>query len=283
VSAGFRDGDVLAYDTSAVTAAAEVVRKRSALVPRVAFILGSGLGAFAEKFEDAVSVPYAGIPGFPRSTVAGHAGNLVLGTVEGTPVVAQQGRFHPYEGYAASQVTFPLRVMHALGARVLVVTNAAGGANPALRPGDLMVIEDIVNFQFRSPLRGSGPLVDDSRFVDLGGPFSPRLRQVAEDAAQGLGIPIRSGTYWGNLGPVYETPAEIAMIRRLGGDAVGMSTVAEVIAAAHLGMETLGITCISNLAAGLSPTPLAHAEVIEVTSRIQGTFLGFLAHLTPKL
>jgi len=283
MTGGFRETDQITFDPGEVATGAAAVRVRSAIQPRVAFILGSGLGGFADCFSDRTAVPYKEIPGFPRSTVPGHAGNLVLGHVEGVPVVAQQGRFHPYEGYSAATVSFPLRVMHALGARILVVTNAAGGANPGFRPGDLMLIEDHINFQFRAPIRGSGPLVDDSRFVDLACPFSPRLRSQAAAVALELGIPIRHGTYWGNLGPVYETPAEIAMVRRLGGDAVGMSTVSEVIVAAHLGMETLGITCISNLAAGLSRTPLNHEEVIDVTSRVQETFLELLRKVTTKL
>lgn len=280
----FRAGDRLGYGTAEIEAAAAEVRARSDLRPRVALILGSGLGSYADQFEASVAVPYHEIPGFPISTVEGHAGRLVLGRIGDTVCVAQQGRFHPYEGYSAAQVTFPLRVMRALGAEVLVVTNAAGGVDHRLEPGDLMLIGDQVNFQFRSPLRGDGPLVESDRFVDLAEPFSKRLLAIAAETAAGLGLSrIRTGTYWGNLGPTYETRAEIRMVRDLGGDAVGMSTVAEVIVAAHLGMETLGITCISNKAAGLSPTPLSHHEVIEVTTAIQSSFRRFLDGLIPQL
>jgi purine-nucleoside phosphorylase len=281
---GFRENDRITFTPEVVLEAAARIRARAPVEPRVALILGSGLGNFADEFEGATAVDYADLPGFPVSTVEGHAGRLVLGTVKGTPVVAQQGRFHPYEGYAASEVAFPLRVMHALGAAVLIVTNAAGGANHRFHPGDLMVIEDQVNFQFRTPLRGSGPLVDKTRFVDLSEPFSRRLLGLAERTASDLGIAgLRVGTYWGNLGPGYETRAEIEMARRLGADAVGMSTVAEVVVAAHLGMATLGITCITNRAAGLSSSPLAHGEVIEVAARIRKTFTRYLEALIPQL
>jgi len=281
---GFRDEDKLTYAPADLDAAVAAVRARSSLAPRLALILGSGLGAYADGFKERVAVDYTDLPGFPVSTVEGHAGRLVLGTVSGVPAVAQQGRFHPYEGYSAAEVTFPLRVMHALGARILIVTNAAGGANPLHEPGDLMLIEDQVNFQFRSPLRGSGPLLDASRFADLSRPFSPRLLAVARrTSATGAFGTVHTGTYWGNLGPAYETRAEIAMIRRLGGDAVGMSTVAEVIVAAQLAMEVLGITCISNPAAGLSPERLGHQEVIDVTAGIRGTFTRFLDSLAPQL
>ncbi len=279
-----REHDVIEFTPGDVARAAGAVRARTPLEPRVALILGSGLGGYADRFGDAVAVDYADLPGFPVSTVEGHAGRLVLGAAAGVPAVAQQGRFHPYEGYSAAQVTFPLRVMHALGARVLVVTNAAGGVDPRLEPGDLMLIEDHVNFQFRSPLRGRGPVVDADRFVDLSEPYSRRLLRTAEATAAELGlVRVRTGTYFGGLGPSYETPAEVRMIRALGGDAVGMSTVPEVIVARHLGMEVLGITCVSNRAAGLSAQPLAHDEVIEVTERVRETFTRYLEALVPRL
>jgi purine-nucleoside phosphorylase len=274
----------MAYGPGDVSRAAAAVRSRSDLTPQVALILGSGLGAFADTFADRTAVDYADLPGFPIATVEGHAGRLVLGTAGGVAVAAQQGRFHLYEGYSAAQITFPLRVMHALGAGVLVVTNAAGGVDHRLEPGDLMLIEDQVNLQFRSPLRGRGPLVDRDRFVDLSSPFSRRLLDVALKSAAELGLArVRLGTYWGNLGPAYETPAEIQMVKRFGGDAVGMSTVAEVVAARHLGMEVLGISCISNRAAGLSTEPLHHEEVMEVTARVREMFTRFLEALLPGL
>ncbi len=275
---------VMAYGPEEVERAAAAVRARTDQVPGVALILGSGLGDYADTFADRVAVDYADLPGFPVSTVEGHAGRLVLGAANGVPAAAQQGRFHLYEGYSAAQITFPLRVMHALGARVLVVTNAAGGVDHRLEPGDLMLIEDQMNLQFQSPLRGRGPLLDRDRFVDMSEPFSRRLLDVAHRTAAELGLArVRAGTYWGNLGPAYETPAEIRMVKRFGGDAVGMSTVAEVVAARHLGMEVLGISCISNLAAGLSAEPLHHQEVMEVTARVRETFTRFLQALLPRL
>ncbi len=280
----FRADDTIRFGTDEIERAVAAVRQHSPIVPRVALILGSGLGDFANGFQDATAVDYAQLPGFPISTVEGHAGKLVLGSAAGIPVVAQQGRFHAYEGYSASQITFPLRVMQALGARVLVVTNAAGGMDPRLEPGDLVLIEDHINWTFRSPLRGRGPVVDSDRFVDLEEPFSRRLLGIAQETAAELGLArIRTGTYWGNLGPTYETPAEVAMARTLGGDVVGMSTVAEVIVAKHLAMEVLGITCVTNRAAGLSAHPLNHDEVIEVSKRVHSSFISFLGALIPRL
>lgn len=281
---GFRGEDRLTYGPAELEAAAAAVRAESSLVPRVALVLGSGLGGYADGLAGRTAVPYERIPGFPKATVAGHAGRLVLGTVGETPVVAQQGRLHVYEGWSAAQVTFPLRVMYALGARVLLLTNAAGGVNRNFRIGDFMLIEDQVNFQFRSPLRGAGPLVDSDRFVDMARAFSPRLTRLAEDAARAHAIPgVRRGVYWGNLGPAYETPAEVRMAGGLGGDAVGMSTVPEVVTASHLGMETVGIACISNAAAGLSDSPLTHDEVIAVTDARRAEFTRFLDIVIPQL
>ena len=284
MSGGFRDADRIGFTPEDIARCVETIQGRTPAVPRVALILGSGLGGFADTLASPVAVDYGDLPGFPVATVEGHAGRLVIGQTGGIPVVAQQGRFHLYEGYSAAQVTFPLRVMHALGARVLVVTNAAGGVDPRLNPGDLMLIEDQVNFQFRSPLRGRGPLVDADRFVDMAEPFSKRLLAIGFEIAAERGLcGLRAGTYWGNLGPTYETRAEVAMARRLGGDAVGMSTVPEVLVARHLGMEVLGVTCISNRAAGLSLEPLSHGEVMEVTSRLRETFTRFIEALVPRI
>ena len=284
MSGGARDADRIDFAPEEVARCVAVVRSRTGEVPRAALILGSGLGSFADSLESPVAVDYRDLPGFPLATVEGHAGRLVVGRTGGVPVVAQQGRFHLYEGYAAAQVTFPLRVMHALGARVLVVTNASGGMDPRLIPGDLMLIEDQINFQFRSPLRGRGPLVDGDRFVDMAEPFSKRLLAIAMEVAAERGLcRTRLGTYWGNLGPTYETRAEVAMARRSGGDAVGMSTVPEVVVARHLGMEVLGVTCITNRAAGLSREPLSHAEVMEVPARLRDTFALFIEALIPRI
>ena len=281
---GFREADRIAFGREDVERAAEAVRSRVPGTPSVALILGSGLGGYADGFAERTAVEYADIPGFPVSTVEGHRGFLVLGKAAGVPVVAQQGRFHLYEGYSAAQITFPLRVMHALGAKVLVVTNAAGGVNHRLEPGDLLVLEDQINFSFRSPLRGHGPVVDADRFVDMSEPYTRRLQRIALETAAELGLDrVGSGTYWGGTGPSYETAAEVEVIRRLGGDAVGMSTVPEVIVARQLGMEVLGITCISNRATGLSRRALSHEEVIQVTTRIRETFTRYLETLLPRL
>ena len=202
MSGGFREADRIDFTPDDIARCVEVIRGRTPAVPRVALILGSGLGGFADSLVSPVSVDYHELPGFPVATVEGHAGRLVVGQTGGVPVVAQQGRFHLYEGYSAAQVTFPLRVMHALGARVLVVTNAAGGVDPRLNPGDLMLIEDQVNFQFRSPLRGRGPLVDADRFVDMAEPFSKRLLAIGFEVAAERGLcGLRAGTYSGNSGP----------------------------------------------------------------------------------
>lgn len=281
---GFREGDRIRHDPGLIEGAAAAVRRRSGIRPRVAWVIGSGLGSLAGLLDERTDIDFGEIPGFPAATVAGHAGKLVLGRLEGLPVVAQAGRLHLYEGYPASETVIPVRTMAALGARVLVVLNASGGMNPDFEPGDIMVIEDHVNLQFRSPLRGSGPLVDRDRFVDLAEPYSKRLRRLVRETALDLGMTgVRAGVYCGVLGPSYETRAEIALLRKLGAHAVGMSTAAEVIAARHAGMEVLGLSCISNKAAGLSTAPLSHQEVLRVTadmeSRVQRLVTGVLRRL----
>lgn len=280
----FRDADRIACTGADVERAARAVPLQEGFRPRVALVMGSGLGAFTGGFADRVEVPYAAIPGFPEASVDGHEGKLVLGRVAGVPVAAQAGRLHVYEGHSAATVGFPLRVLAALGARIAVLTNAAGGVHPEFRPGDLMLIRDQVNFQFRSPLRGRGPLVDGDRFVDLSLPFSERLLALAGEVALAGRIPrVHTGTYWGNAGPAYETPAEVRMIRKLGGDAVGMSTVPEVITARHLGMEVLGVSCIVNRAAGLAPERLSHEEVIRAAMGMEATLTRFMNALVPRL
>jgi purine-nucleoside phosphorylase len=282
---GFRDGDRIRTTPEEIAAAVGRIRAAGGPVPRVALVLGSGLGSLAEGVEDPVVIPYADLPGFPVTSVAGHAGCLVLGTLAGVPVVIQNGRYHLYEGHSAATVGFPTRVLHAAGAAVLVVTNAAGGVGSTLAAGDLMLIEDHVLFQFRSPLRGRGPLVDGNRFVDLSRPYSRRLIALAEATARDRQLPLRRGTYWANAGPAYETPAEVRMIRKLGGDAVGMSTVPEVLTARHLGMEVLGLCGITNLAAGLSAGPLSHREVVAaaggLTARLTDLLRALVPHLAP--
>ena len=242
-------------------------------------ILGSGLGVLADEIEQAVKIPYEDIPFFPVSTVEGHTGQLVIGKIKGQEVIAMQGRFHFYEGYDLAQVTFPVRVMKALGVTHLIVTNAAGGVNEQFQPGDLMIITDHINFMGGNPLIGPNDTRFGTRFPDMSAAYSKALVQLAKETAAGLDLSVREGVYFGNPGPIYETPAEVRMIRTLGGDAVGMSTVPEVIVARHAGLEVLGISCISNLAAGMLDQPLTHEEVIETTEKVRVDFLRFVKAL----
>jgi len=249
----------------------------------VAVVLGSGLGAFADHLADARAAPFSDLPGFPRTTVQGHKGRLVYGSLQGVPVLAQQGRLHGYEGHDAATVAFPVRVLGVLGVRALVVTNAAGGANPSFAPGDLMRITDHVNLTGHNPLTGPNEERLGPRFPDLSRAYDPRLAAALEAAARSCGQKLRAGVYLQMNGPSYETPAEIRMARSLGADAVGMSTVPEVIAAAHMALPVCGISCITNLAAGISPHALTHEEVMEVARAVEGKFLELLRafiHLT---
>jgi len=244
--------------------------------PEVALILGSGLGVLAAEIEDKVEIKYEEIPNFPTSTVEGHAGQLVVGDLEGTKVVTMQGRFHYYEGYDMSFITFPVRVMKLLGADRLIVTNSAGGANRNFNVGDLMLISDHLNLMGTNPLIGSNQDQLGPRFPDMSEAYSQDLIELAEREASQQGLGLRKGVYAGMSGPSYETPAEIRMIKQLGGDAVGMSTVPEVIVANHAGMEVLGISCITNMAAGILAQPLAHEEVIETTKRVKPKFINLV-------
>lgn len=242
-------------------AVADRLLARTKLRPRVMLILGSGLGGIAEEMDDATRIPFAEIPEFPPATVQGHAGAVVIGRLEDVPCVALQGRFHLYEGHDAPLAAFPVRVMAAMGARALVVTNAAGGLSADFRAGDLMLIEDHINLTGRNPL--VGPVVDgDLRFPDMTEPYDPAFKDAAVEIARSEGIRLGRGVYCAVLGPSYETSAEIRMLANLGADAVGMSTVHEVIVARASGIRVLGISLISNLAAGLTPEPLHHDEVI---------------------
>ncbi|MFD6430710.1 purine nucleoside phosphorylase I, inosine and guanosine-specific, partial [Bacillus velezensis] len=216
---------------------------------------------------------YETIPDFPVSTVEGHAGQLVMGTLEGVQVIAMQGRFHYYEGYSMDQVTFPVRVMKALGVESLVVTNAAGGINTEFRAGDLMIITDHINFTGTNPLIGPNEAEFGPRFPDMSEAYDKELSSLAEKTADELGIPVQKGVYTAVTGPSYETPAEVRFLRTMGSDAVGMSTVPEVIVANHAGMRVLGISCISNAAAGILDQPLSHEEVMEMTEKVKGGFL----------
>ncbi len=240
--------------------------------PKVAIVLGSGLGFLSDEVRDSVRIPYAEIPGFPQPGVVGHKGELVAGTLEGVPVLVQSGRFHLYEGHSADVVALPVRVFHAVGVRTLIVTNAAGGVRPTFRAGALMLIADHVNLMFRNPL--IGPVQEgEERFPDMSAPYDPELRALAREVARQERIPLDEGVYLALLGPCFETPAEIRMLQRLGADAVGMSTVPEVITARARGIRCLGFSTITNLAAGISPVPLSHQEVLEVGRQV-GHSLG---------
>lgn len=263
--------------------AVQYISGLSDIRPEVGLILGSGLGILADSIENAVTVSYSDIPHFPVSTVEGHAGELLLGTVGGRPVLMMKGRFHMYEGYEGRTVTFPIRVMRALGIRTLLVTNAAGGVNTAYSPGDLMLIRDHLNLTGGNPLIGPNAKELGVRFPDMSEAYSKRLRATAKEVAASQGLPLQEGVYAGLMGPSYETPAEIRMLRVLGADAVGMSTVSEVIIARHSGIDVLGISCISNMAAGILDQPLSHDEVMETTDRVKQKFLQFVIALIPRL
>ena len=248
----------------------------------MALILGSGLGAFADHLEDVRSLPFNELPGFPQATVQGHKGRFAYGRLGASPVLALQGRLHGYEGHDAATVAFPARVFGVLGARALVVTNAAGGVGEKLQPGDLMRITDHLNLTGKNPLIGPNEEMFGPRFPDLSHAYDPRLAQALEESAAATNQTLRAGVYLQMTGPSYETPAEIRMARALGADAVGMSTVPEVIAAAHQGVPVCGISCITNLAAGISPHPLSHQEVMDVARDASGRFLALLRELIPR-
>lgn len=264
------DYTVSLYDQ--VQASVKWLRERIPGVPEVAMILGSGLGALCDEFEDAVALSYGEIPGFSESAVEGHAGQLVYGKLSGKNVVAMQGRVHYYEGWSLEEVTFPVRVFGLWGIPYLLVTNSAGGANPDYQPGELMVITDHLNLTGENPLRGANDERFGPRFPDMSYAYDPEFRQVIVAAGESLGLALRQGVYAGLSGPSYETPAEIRMIQKLGGDAVGMSTVPEVIVANHSGMTCAGISCITNLAAGLGTERLNHDEVKETADRVRDQF-----------
>ena len=256
--------------------AASVIRARSPEAARIAVILGSGLGAFADELQEAVRIPYEEIPGFPVSTAQGHAGRLVVGRVDNIPVVAMQGRVHFYEGYSLEEVTFPVRVFHLLGIKVLLLTNAAGGIDVGLSQGALMLISDHLNLMGVNPLRGPNDDRFGPRFLDMSEVYSRELQELATEGAKRLGIDLRRGVYAALPGPSYETPAEIHMFRGFGADAVGMSTVPEAIVARHMGMQVLGISCITNMAAGIGDQPINHEEVMATGLRAREMFAQLL-------
>ncbi|WP_239614037.1 purine-nucleoside phosphorylase [Cohnella mopanensis] len=263
--------------------AAAFIRSTTDVRPEIGLILGSGLGVLGDELEDAVTIPYEDIPHFPVSTVEGHAGELLIGKLQGRSVVLMRGRFHMYEGYEPERTALPVRVMKALGVTTLLVTNAAGGVNLGYKPGNLMLISDHINMTGRNPLIGPNDNALGVRFPDMSDAYSSRLRKIAKETAAELGFPVQEGVYVGLLGPNYETPAEIRMLRTLGVDAVGMSTVSEVIVARHSGIEVLGISCISNMAAGILDQPLSHEEVMETTEQVKEQFLSLVLTVIPKM
>lgn len=256
------------------------VNEKVSFTPKIALILGSGLGDFCdtpECMEVVQTLDYADIPEFPKSTVAGHKGRFVFGYCKGVPIVAMQGRVHYYEGYSVQDVVLPVRLMRLMGAETLFLTNAAGGINPAFKAGDFMLICDQISLSVPSPLIGANIEELGTRFPDMSEIYSRRLRNIIENAAASEGVPLQRGTYIQTTGPNYETPAEIRAYGRLGADAVGMSTAVEAIAARHCGMEICGISCISNLASGISANPLSHAEVQETADRVAPLFRRLVA------
>lgn len=265
------------------TAAVSYIRARSLLLPTIGIVLGSGLGAFADKITDAVAIPFAEIPHFPKSTVQGHSGRLVIGAIDGVPVAAMQGRVHAYEGYTPQEVTFPVRVLGLLGIKTLIVTNAAGGIRPGLQQGDLVLLSDHINFAGRNPLAGLNNDRFGPRFFDMTEAYSKRLRKLAASVAESKDFLLSEGVYLCVLGPSFETPAEIRAFHVLGADLVGMSTVQEVIVARHMGIEVLGISCVTNLAAGIQPEPLSHEEVMETGRRVAFQFTQLLTALIPAI
>jgi purine-nucleoside phosphorylase len=252
-------------------------------VPDVAVVLGSGLGAFAETLVDATTIPYDEIPHWPASRMVGHAGQLVAGTSDGRRVLALSGRVHLYEGHALEVVTFAMRVIGRLGVNALLLTNAAGGINTRFGEGALMVIDDHINLMGRNPLIGPNDDRWGTRFPDMSAVYSPRLRQIAGDAARARGLAIEHGVYIAVTGPSFETPAEIRAFRTLGADAVGMSTVPEAIVARHMGMEVLGVSCISNMAAGILPQPITAEEVMATTHRVRRQFIALIQGVIERL
>jgi purine-nucleoside phosphorylase len=274
-----QNAEVLSQVRRAITA----IRARHTVTPRIGLILGSGLGSYADTFSEKTVIPYHQLPHFPKAGVPGHPGNLILGEAEGITAVALQGRVHRYEGYTMAEVAFPVRVLGALGIRQLIVTNAAGGLDPEFKPGDLMLITDHINLMGGNPLIGRNIEEFGPRFPDMSEAYDPAMREVVLRTAAERGVALREGVYAGLTGPAYETPAEIRMCRILGADAVGMSTVPEVMVASHMGIHVLGISCITNMAAGMLARRLSHEEVMETASRVNERFISLLRWTIPLL
>lgn len=267
-----------------IAAAAQVVEKRlEGRKPRIAIILGSGLGSLGEQVEEATAIPYTDIPGFPRSTVPGHKGRFLAGRLGGVEVLCMQGRFHYYEGYDLSLVTLPIRVMKRLGIETLMVTNAAGGINTAFSAGDLMLITDHINLTGENPLIGENLGDFGPRFHDMTYGYDRAHQDAAREVAKARGLALKEGVYAWVTGPNYETPAEIRYMRTIGADAVGMSTVPEVLVARHCGLRVVGVSCITNMAAGVTQTTLSHEEVGETADQVKGAFEGFVIDLMKRL
>lgn len=262
--------------TAQIHAAADYIRSRISIQPRVGLILGSGLGDYADTLTDAVRIAYSEIPGFPVPTVPGHSGALVIGTAQGVPVAIMQGRIHYYEGLPQQVITLPVRVLAALGVKTLVLTNACGGVNTGYHPGDLMLIRDHINLSGSNPLIGPNLDAFGPRFPDMSDLYTASLRAAIQEKAKAKGLSLQEGIYAMYSGPNYETPAEIRMFRVLGADVVGMSTVPEALVAGHCGMQVVGISCITNMAAGVLPQKLSHSEVMETAARVHDTFCRLL-------
>ena len=260
-----------------------MIKSRAGAEVSVAVILGSGLGAFADDLSNAAAIPYNDIPGFARATVEGHAGRLVIGKIGESSVAAMQGRFHFYEGYSLEDVTFPIRVLKLLGVRTLILTNASGALNVEFQPGSLMLISDHINMMGANPLIGPNDERFGPRFPDLTNAYSPDLQDIVLQEAREMGLQMWRGVYASLTGPSYETPAEIHMVRALGADAVGMSTVPEAIVARHMDMQVIGISCITNLAAGVSDRPVDHSQVMATGERVRESFTELLRRVIPRI
>ena len=274
---------IAGQEFSRAEAAAKYIQKKTKLRPKIALVLGSGLGAFADEFAHAVRIPYAKIPNFPQSTAIGHAGQLVVGTVEGVDVAGMQGRVHLYEGYSAQDVAFPIRVFARMGVKAVILTNAAGGIKKDFTQGRLVVISDHINLQGANPLIGPNEEQFGPRFPDMSTAYDKKFRELTLAEGRLLGINLDEGVYAALSGPSYETPAEIRYLRTIGADLVGMSTVPEVIAARQRGIRVLGISCVTNAAAGILDQPLDHNEVLQTAERVKGQFIGLLRAVIPDI
>jgi len=271
------------HDYELAGEAAKFIRARTKLAPKIAVVLGSGLGSFADDLPNAVRIPYAKIPHFPRSTAIGHAGQLVMARVGQVAVALMQGRVHFYEGYSLPEVVFPIRVLGRFGVRAVILTNAAGGINTSYKQGALVVLSDHINLQGSNPLIGDNDERFGLRFPDLTMAYDRKFRKIALEQAKKINLDVYEGVYVAVSGPSYETPAEIRAFRVLGADVVGMSTVPEVITARHIGMRVLAISCVTNMAAGMLDQPLHHKEVLETGERVKGQFVALLEAVIPQI